>query len=188
MTQTLNQRKTSLYLLTACLLVLALVGVTERLIMPQRFAIERKPPEEATAIYALGKDRTAEEITAINQIAQVIYNEARGIPDKAEQAAVAWCILNRVDTEGFPDTTTEVIQQPYQFAWTAKTPVKDELRELAADVYDRWMLEKTGETEVGRVLPNTYLFFYGDGKHNYFRETYKGIVYWDWTLGSPYTD
>lgn len=185
MTQTLN-RRTALFLLTACLLALALVVLIERLTTPWRFATARKPPEAAALIYALDKDRTAGEIAAINQIAQVIYNEARGIPDKAEQAAVAWCILNRVDTEGFPDTITEVIQQPYQFAWSAKTPIKDELRELAADVYDRWMLEKTGEDNIGRVLPNTYLFFHGDGKYNYFRETYRGKVYWDWTLESPY--
>ncbi len=187
MTQTLN-RRTTLFLLTACLVALALAGLIERLTMPWRFTIARKPPEAVTTIYALGKDRTAEEITAINQMAQVIYNEARGIPDKAEQAAVAWCILNRVDTKGFPDTITEVIQQPYQFAWSAKTPIKDEFRELAADVYDRWMLEKSGEDDIGRVLPGTYLFFHGDGKHNYFRETYRGKVYWDWTLESPYED
>ena len=86
MTQTLN-RRTTLFLLTACLLALALVGSIERLTTPWRFATARKPPEAAALIYALGNDRTAEEITAINQIAQVIYNEARGIPDKAEQAA-----------------------------------------------------------------------------------------------------
>lgn len=187
MTQTLN-RRTTLFLLTACLLALALVGSIERLTTPWRFATARKPPEAAALIYALGNDRTAEEITAINQIAQVIYNEARGIPDKAEQAAVAWCILNRVDTEGFPDTITAVIQQPYQFAWSAKTPIKDELRELAADVYDRWMLEKTGEDNVGRVLPAEYLYFYGKNGRNHFRTEWRGGLTYDWALESPYED
>lgn len=45
---------------------------------------------------------------------------------------------------------------------------------------------KDGETDTGRVLPSDYLWFSGDGKHNYFRNAYKGGETWDWSLPSPY--
>ena len=37
-------------------------------------------------------------------IAQLIWGEARGVQSTTEQAAVAWCVLNRVDDPQFPDT------------------------------------------------------------------------------------
>ena len=48
------------------------------------------------------------------------------------------------------------------------------------------MRKKMGETNTGRVLPSDYLWFSGDGKHNYFRNAYKGGETWDWSLPSPY--
>ena len=63
-----------------------------------------------------------------------------------------------------------------------------ELEELALDVIERWLDEKDGETEVGRVLPREYLFFTGDGKHNHFRTEWDGGQVWDWSLQSPYEE
>ena len=58
---------------------------------------------------------------------------------------------------------------------------------MATDVVTRWLLEKEGFEEVGRVLPNDYLFFGGDGKQNWFRKKFKSNgVFWDWSLESPY--
>ena len=58
----------------------------------------------------------------------------------------------------------------------------------ALDVIERWLDEKDGETEVGRVLPREYLFFTGDGKHNHFRTEWDGGQVWDWSLQSPYEE
>lgn len=35
-------------------------------------------------------------------------------------------------------------------------------------------------------LPVFEVTFSGDGKHNYFRNAYKGGETWDWSLPSPY--
>ena len=48
-------------------------------------------------------------------LASVVYFEARGEPDKGQQA-VAWVAINRTRSEDFPDTLCEVIHQPNQFA------------------------------------------------------------------------
>lgn len=119
-------------------------------------------------------------------MAKVLYREARGVPDKAQQAAVYWCILNRVDNGSWGDTIKEVATYPEQFAWVPDTPIVPEFIDLAIDVCERWVLEKQGVVDVGRTLPRTYIFFTGDGEANHYREEYQGGDNWDWGLPSPY--
>lgn len=123
----------------------------------------------------------------VEMIAQVIYNEAECCT-MTEQAAVAWCVLNRVDDPRFPDSIREVVTSPRQFVFDWNTPVLPELCRLAEDVMHRWHDEKEGVPDVGRVLPAEYCFFRGDGWHNHFRLTDTAQVYYDWTLTSPYED
>lgn len=127
---------------------------------------------------------------AAEYIAKTVYGEA-GICCTTEQAAVVWCILNRVDSTDpyYPDDIIAVITQPGQFhGYKAEQPVEPELYELALDVICRWQREKDGEPDTGRVLPADYLFFSGDGIQNYFRKDWRGGTTWDWSLPSPYED
>jgi hypothetical protein len=124
--------------------------------------------------------------TEINMLAQVVYNEARGIPSNDDKAAVIWCILNRVDSSSFDNTIQEVITAPAAFAWSSKTIIEKRFTDLAEDVVARWLLEKEGYTEVGRVLPDNYFFFHGTGKVNCFKKENKSSNYWNWSLTSPY--
>lgn len=124
----------------------------------------------------------------VEMLARTIWGEARGIPSDMEKAAVVWCILNRVDAEGWPDTVAEVVTQPNQFAgYSPDYPATEELKALAADVLTRWEREKLEGGDVGRVLPAEYTFFTGDGTHNHFRTEYRGGTLWDWSLKNPYT-
>lgn len=135
-----------------------------------------------------GPVRLTEEERAVVYIAKALYGECRGCT-KTEQAAVVWCILNRVDSElpYMPDDIVSVVTQPKQFAGYADDkPVLEGLVEIAEDVMMRWKREKNGETDVGRVLPKEYLYFWGDKKHNYFRMELESFEYWDWSLESPY--
>ena len=104
-------------------------------------------------------------------LAQMLYGEARGCTVD-NQAKCVWCVLNRVDDERFPDTIIGVVSAPGQFhGYSPDFPVWDELKDVALDVLTRWSLEKQGVT-VERELPNTYLWFTGDGTTNWFREVY----------------
>lgn len=122
----------------------------------------------------------------IIMISKVIYREAGGISDFSHRAAVAWCILNRVDSEKYANSIEEVITSPYQFAWIENTPVEEDNYNIAKDVVTRWILEKKGIEEVGRVLPSDYYFFIGDGQYNYFKQTIDSNYYWDWSYETPY--
>ncbi len=123
-------------------------------------------------------------------LAKTVYGEARGC-STTEQAAVIWCILNRVDDGGsyWPDDIIGVATQDSQFhGWDEAHPVLPELYELALDVIDRWQREKEGERNVGRVLPSDYFYFHGDGLHNHFRQDWRSGEVWDWSLPSPYEE
>lgn len=126
--------------------------------------------------------------TEATYIAKTIWGEARGC-SKMEQAAVAWCILNRVDSDlpYIPNNIREVVTQKGQFHGYSKDfPVDDDIYDLAVDVIERWQREKLGEENVGRVLPKEYLYFYGDGKRNHFTIGWKDKATWDWSLENPY--
>ncbi len=122
----------------------------------------------------------------IELIGRTIWGEAEGVKDKAEQAAVAWCILNRVDESG--KTIEEVVKAPHQFQgfYRVKGEVPEHFLQLAEDVLLRWRMEKAGVEDVGRVLPAGYLFFIGDGQRNHFSKEWKATDYWGWSLKSPY--
>jgi len=122
----------------------------------------------------------------IDMMAQTGWGEARGLTD-TEIAAVYWNILNRVDSPIWPGTIVGVITQrnPTQYAgYSSNYPVTDRLRGLAIDVVSRWLLEKLGQEDVGRVLPKEYTYFSGKNGHNVFR-TPEGKI-WGWRLVSPY--
>ena len=126
----------------------------------------------------------------IPYIARTVWGEARGCSE-TEQAAVIWCILNRVDSSirYMPDNIIDVVTQKHQFLGYVETfPVTEEIRKLVIDVLTRWEIEKAGVENVGRVLPPEYMWFHGDGRHNHFRDSYRGGNRWDWSLDSPYED
>lgn len=149
-------------------------------------AITYTPPPvetQSTVDYSSLYPPTNEEIEIL---AKILYQEARGVTDKAQQAAVVWCILNRVDDGYWGDTIEQVATYPKAFAWVPDTPVEGELMLLVSDVCERWNLEKSGVENVGRTLPKEYLYFTGDGERNNFTQGWRGSEIWDWSLPSPY--
>ena len=109
----------------------------------------------------------------VEAIARTLYGECRGVETVAEQEAVAWVILNRLDA-GYADTVLGVVSAPGQFAgYSQEHPLWLELVEVARRVLTLHHREKLGES-VARVLPREYLWFSGDGTRNWFRDSYGG--------------
>lgn len=125
-------------------------------------------------------------VAELQTLAKIVYREARGIHQKSHQAAIIWCILNRLDDGYWGDDIITVATYPNSFAWVPDTPVEEEFMDLVIDVVTRWNWEKQGLQDVGRTLPATYLYFTGDGDFNYFTEEWRGTEYWDWSLPDPY--
>lgn len=149
---------------------------------------ETAQPAETQVIvrYAIEREQQEHDLETLLALARTVWGEARGC-SATEQAAVVWCVLNRADSPDFPDDPLEVVRQPDQFyGYSPENPVWPEILTLVEDVLDRRELEKTAVGDVGRVLPKEYVFFEGDGRHNYFRTEYQGGTVWDWGLDSPY--
>ena len=136
-----------------------------------------------TAVHAEYRGYTYEDA---DLIAKTVWGEARGC-DTTQQAAVVWCILNRMDSAAFPNSIRAVVTQKYQFAgYRAENPVELDILALVYDVLVRWSMEPEYAGSVGLVLPENYLFFTGNGIENAFTETLFGETVWDWSLPSPY--
>ncbi len=178
---------------------------------PDRVTVFVKPINESTESVFIVKEKTAgtkvpvvEESPApedpafcevpslasaceIELLARTIWGEAEIVKIRSEQAAVAWCVLNRVDYYG--ESIENIILAPYQFVCRLEDEaVPDYYLELAADVVVRWEREHAGFEDVGRTLPADYRFFTGDGWRNYFSSVWQGTDYWDWSLPDPYTE
>ena len=133
--------------------------------------VEPEPPEapeqtEPPVYYEMYF--TEEDVAAV---AKMLWGEARGCT-RDNQIKCAWVVCNRVDDERFPNTIQGVLSQPHQFhGYSESFPVTSELYDVAFDVLTRWSYEKQG-VPVRRELPNTYLWFTGDGEQNIFREAW----------------
>lgn len=127
---------------------------------------------------------TEEEVV---YIAKTVYGEARGC-SKIQQSAVVWCILNRVDNGYWGDTIKEVVTARGQFhGYYASNPVTDEIREMVEDILYRWNMEKAGMTNVGRTLPERFIYFNSDGfgSNRFTTKAGTGEV-WTFDCWNPY--
>lgn len=157
--------------------------VPEAVIEPEPVPTETAPPQHYTEADAIA-------------LAQMAWGECRGvgslmtygkeISGTYQKAATMWVACNRYDA-GFGGSIYAVVSAPYQFlGYAASNPVDPGLLALAYDVLERWNMERNGGTDVGRVLPADCHWFYGDGKHNYFRDAYIGGREYMWELPDVY--
>lgn len=147
-------------------------------LLPAEEEIETEAVEEATY------EKLYTDEDAIN-LAKLMAIECGGIPSVTEQACVAWTVLNR--THGDPSAIYDVLTEPNQFAFYEWAPVSQDLLWLAYDVLERFNMEVQGAEDVGRVLPKEYMWYAGDGFHNYFRDNFNGNYnVWDYSIESPY--
>ncbi len=117
------------------------------------------------------------------RLAKMVYGEDRQ-NSLMERAATIWCAFNRADEWDKSISQVVVNSQFSGYYSSQKSP--EWAVELARDVALRYALEKLGYEDVGRTLPEGYLYFSGSGGKNRFREEYRGRTYWDWDVTDPY--
>lgn len=167
--------------------------IASALICPQGFTTDYLfYPAEASYFDTTGRD--CEKTSRVRyytaqdaeMLAKLLYHEARGVESDTEKACVVWTVLNRVDAG--QGTIAQVVTAEGQFAWYEDAPIDQDLYDLALDVLSCWVREKNGEENIGRVLPSSYLFFFGEDGHNWFYEEFGEYYLWDYSLASPYED
>lgn len=125
------------------------------------------------------------------RIAKMLYGEDRCSPTY-KRAAVVWCVFNRMDANNRP-ISKDIVPEIFH-GYRDGYPVQPWAVAIVRDVAIRYVLEKNGFKNVGRVLPKEYLWFEeleGD-TFNTFKTTARisdpNCKIWDWSLPSPYPD
>ena len=136
---------------------------------------------------AIAEHNVGEE--AVKRLAILLEGEGGGLESLTELSGVGWIVINRVYYSECPDDIIGVITQDGQFdGYTEQGYYSERSYWLANDILARYERELAGEEDVGRTLPKDYLFFYGDGEHNYFTKEEGGKAYvWGSDLKSPYS-
>lgn len=173
-----------------CLVLTLYTGVAARDLAAAEPMLSAEPMQTMrSAVEAAQEPEAAQETEEeIVLLAKMLWGEARGC-STTEQAACVWVALNRVSDPRWPDTLREVLLQPEQFCGLREdNPATEELMALAEDVLSRRARELAGEAAVGRVIPEDYFFWAGDGKRNHFRKEYRSKDRWGWSMKSPYEE
>ena len=135
-----------------------------------------------------------ENITVLAKMAAGEYFLIDTPEHKMQCEAVIECAMWRVmagESRGFCATITGVVTQPWQFhGYNPENYVSEELWLFTAEVYSKAYRVMEGEDarEIGCVLPTSYLWFYGTGEVNVFRDAYEGGNVWDWSWDNPYME
>lgn len=150
--------------------------------------------EDEMVVVSEPSEYDLQSISALAHVALGEYSLIDTPEHKMQCAAVMECVMWRVmagSAKGFNSTVEGVCSQPYQFhGYKPYDAVSDELLAFAADVYARTnkVLNGADPQEVGCVLPTDYLWFYGTGRVNVFRNAYEGGTTWDWSWPNPYAN
>ena len=121
---------------------------------------------ELEQYYEYGGDVTQIELEA-EYIAKVLYGMARN-HSTADQRAVVWCILNRVEYHSYPDTIVEICEQPRQWiGYSSENPVLDELYDLALTELKTWY------NDGHRPMSNDYIYLTWSSKEILLRDTFE---------------
>jgi len=108
----------------------------------------------------------------VDVLSKVLRREAGVVKSTTNRACVIWCILNRCDKGWRGNTPIECATARAQFCYRKNTKYSKKISDLVEDVLYRWLREKEGEIDVGRVLPRDIIYFSGNGEINVFRYDY----------------
>lgn len=105
-------------------------------------------------------------------IAKTVYGEA-DVCSNTEQELVVWCICNRVDSGLWGSSIELVVTASQQFhGYSPDNPVTEEHVDLVTEVLCQWYAGEQPRVHAPYATSSSYLYFAGDGFHNWFREEY----------------
>ena len=104
-------------------------------------AIEQRYAAELAAARAQTQSSSSTQQYQISEDSEYMAKVVAGCStyyDENVQRAVAWCVLNRVDSALYPDTIKEVCEQANQWQGYENAAVIDSICELCQSVIDTW--------------------------------------------------
>ena len=108
-------------------------------------------------------------------ISKVVYGTAKN-HSVNDQKAVVWCILNRVESVGYPDTVQGVCEQPKQWmGYSEDNPVMESIYDMVLEILKTW--HNNGHRPMGKE----FVFLSWSSKEILLRDTFtegKDTRYW----------
>ena len=104
-------------------------------------AIEQRYQSELAAAQTAGSTTQSTQQSQYSADAEYIAKVVAGCAtyySENVQRAVAWCVLNRVDSALYPDTIKEVCEQANQWQGYENAPLIDSICRVCQDVIDTW--------------------------------------------------
>ena len=104
-------------------------------------AIEQRYQSELAAAQTAGSTTQSTQQSQYSADAEYIAKVVAGCAtyySENVQRAVAWCVLNRVDSALYPDTIEEVCEQANQWQGDENAPLIDSIGQVCQDVIDTW--------------------------------------------------
>lgn len=150
-------------------------SVSQTLPLTEELLVEEAPSPTPTMFVEPEPEPEPEVIAKyssyeVTLVCQTVYGEARGCSQE-EQMLVVWCICNRADRSGV--SIEQVVTAPRQFhGYNPEHPVPDEIRSVVLEVLDAWSRGQEALVYEPYATTSEYLYFSGDGAHNWFREEY----------------
>ena len=129
-----------------------------------------EPKKDAVEVYTPTEEDIAEEeyYDSLSLLAELVHAEA-GNQDLKGKRLVADVVLNRVDSDRFPNTIEDVIYQDHQFTTVLKGTIYDAGWDMTDEDYQAVMLEVNS----GKRLDSEILFFTAGRYNKYCIPMYK---------------
>ena len=103
-------------------------------------------------------------------VCQAVWGEARGCTPE-EQALVVGCICNRADA--WDMSIEEVVTADGQFhGYDPDNLITNDIRKVVTAELEAWARGEEAPVYPPYATTSEYLYFWGDGEHNWFREEY----------------
>ncbi|MEG1523850.1 MAG: cell wall hydrolase [Clostridia bacterium] len=99
----------------------------------------------------------------VETIARLLWSSP--LRSKESKAALAWIVLNRVDSDQFPSTVGEVVTVGEFTFYDKRAHLSEENLQLVTLVMNQWLSEREGNN-AGRLVPKTGLFIQFCGENN----------------------
>jgi len=143
------------------------------------FALEKA---RAGELYLLQEDERLEEAPYIPRrwtedcvvvISRMVWGEGRGV-SRNEQKLIVWTVINRLENGRYGSSLIGVVRARGQFhGYSSRFPVTEEIREMVIEVLEAWDRGEAAKVYPPFAQTPYYLYFHGDGRHNWFRERHR---------------
>jgi len=110
----------------------------------------------------------------VTTLSRMVWGEGRGV-SRNEQKLIVWTVLNRLDNGRYGNSIRQIVTARGQFVgYHSGFPVTDAIQEVVIYVLEAWDRGEDAKVYPPFARDSNYLYFRGDGRHNWFRARYRG--------------